>query len=185
MIISSWNVNSVRARIENIINYLKKFSPDIVMIQEIKTEDQNFPYADFKKIKYESHVFGQKSYNGVAILSKKKIQNVKTGLTNDKLKQSRIISGEISFKKKNIDGLLKCTNLSSISLYGYKEIRDLNPLSKCINLTNLEMSNPSRWDKDNSYQIEVLPKGISEIPNLTSLNISFSYALENADGLVN
>ena len=102
MIISSWNVNSVRARIKNIIYYLKKFSPDIVMIQEIKTEDQNFPYDDFKKIKYESHVFGQKSYNGVAILSKETIQNIKTDLTNDKLKQSRIISGEISFKKKNI-----------------------------------------------------------------------------------
>jgi len=50
MIISSWNVNSVRARIENITDYLKKFSPDIIMMQEIKTEDQNFPYDDFKKL---------------------------------------------------------------------------------------------------------------------------------------
>ncbi len=59
MIISSWNVNSVRARIENITDYLKKFSPDIIMMQEIKTEDQNFPYDDFKKLKYDCHVFGQ------------------------------------------------------------------------------------------------------------------------------
>ena len=68
MIISSWNVNSVRARIENIKDYLKKYSPDILLMQEIKTEDQNFPYEEFKKLSYECHVFGQKSYNGVAIV---------------------------------------------------------------------------------------------------------------------
>jgi len=102
MIISSWNVNSVRARIENIKEYLKKFSPDIVMIQEIKTEDINFPYDEFKTLEYESHVFGQKSYNGVAILSKNKLQNIRTDLIKDKLKQSRIISAEIKYNKKNI-----------------------------------------------------------------------------------
>ena len=59
MIISSWNVNSVRARIENITDYLKKYSPNIVMMQEIKTENENFPYDDFNKLNYQSHVFGQ------------------------------------------------------------------------------------------------------------------------------
>ena len=47
MIISSWNVNSVRARIENIKEYLKKYSPDVLMMQEIKTENINFPYDEF------------------------------------------------------------------------------------------------------------------------------------------
>ena len=64
MIISSWNVNSVRARIENIKSYLLKYKPDVLMMQEIKTEDVNFPYDDFASMDYESHVFGQKSYNG-------------------------------------------------------------------------------------------------------------------------
>jgi len=73
MFISSWNVNSVRARIENIKSYLLKYKPDIVMMQEIKTEDLNFPYDDFSSMDYESHVFGQKSYNGVAIISKGKL----------------------------------------------------------------------------------------------------------------
>ena len=100
MIISSWNVNSVRARIENIKEYLKKFSPDIVIMQEIKTEDINFPYDEFKTLEYESNVFGQKSYNGVAIISKNKLQNIRTDLIEDKLKQSRIISAEIIHKKK-------------------------------------------------------------------------------------
>jgi len=102
MIISSWNVNSVRARIENINYYLKKFSPDVLMMQEIKTEDQNFPYDNFSSLDYESHVFGQKSYNGVAIISKSKLENVRIDLIKDKLKQSRIISAEIKYNKKNI-----------------------------------------------------------------------------------
>ena len=54
MIISSWNVNSVRARIENIKSYLLKYKPDVVMMQEIKTEDINFPYDDFSALNYES-----------------------------------------------------------------------------------------------------------------------------------
>ena len=100
MIISSWNVNSVRARIENIKSYILKYKPNIVMMQEIKTEDVNFPYDDFSAINYESHVFGQKGYNGVAIVSKDKLKNIKTDLIKDKLKQSRIISAELEYKKK-------------------------------------------------------------------------------------
>ena len=94
MKIISWNVNSVRARIENIKSYLLKYKPDVVMMQEIKTEDINFPYDDFASMDYESHVFGQKSYNGVAIISKEKLKNIKKDLIKDKLKQSRIISAE-------------------------------------------------------------------------------------------
>ena len=102
MLISSWNVNSVRARIENIKSYIKKYKPDILMMQEIKTEEINFPYDDFSSLDYESHVFGQKSYNGVAIISKSKLYNIKMDLIKDKLKQSRIISAEMKFKNKNI-----------------------------------------------------------------------------------
>ena len=102
MLISSWNVNSVRARIENIKSYLLKYKPDILMMQEIKTEDLNFPYDDFSAMDYESHVFGQKSYNGVAIISKHKLTNIKTDLIKDKLKQSRIISAELIYQKKII-----------------------------------------------------------------------------------
>ena len=46
------------------------------MMQEIKTEDINFPYDDFASMNYESHVFGQKSYNGVAVISKDKLKNI-------------------------------------------------------------------------------------------------------------
>ncbi len=102
MIISSWNVNSVRARIENIKEYLKKFSPQILMMQEIKTPNETYPYEDLKSIKYENYVFGQKSYNGVAIISKQKLNNIENDILKDKNKQSRIISAEIKHKKKTI-----------------------------------------------------------------------------------
>ena len=102
MKISSWNVNSVRARLNNIINYLKSSNPDILLIQEIKTEEKNFPFNDFKNIGYEANVFGQKSYNGVAFLSKIKISGIDCNFIKDKNNQSRIITGFIKNKKKLI-----------------------------------------------------------------------------------
>ena len=102
MKIISWNVNSVRARIQNILSYIKDTSPDILFLQEIKTQNENFPTETFKKNGYESFVFGQKSYNGVAFLSKSKIENINYDFIKDKLKQSRIITGEIHISKKKI-----------------------------------------------------------------------------------
>ena len=103
MKIISWNVNSVRARISNILDYINMSKPDVLLLQEIKTQDENFPYEDFKNIGYESHVFGQKSYNGVAIISKINVKNIKKNFINDDLNQSRIITGEIQLKKKSIN----------------------------------------------------------------------------------
>ena len=103
MKIISWNVNSVRARITNILEYIKDTLPDILFLQEIKTQEENFPYEAFKNVGYVSHVFGQKSYNGVAIISKVKIENLKKDFIKDDLNQARIISGEILLKKKKIN----------------------------------------------------------------------------------
>ena len=144
MIITSWNVNSVRARIENIKDYLKKFSPDIVMMQEIKTQDETFPYDEFASLDYESHVFGQKSYNGVAIVSKDKLENIRTDLIKDKLKQSRIISAEVKHKKKVIQIINIYTpngNPVDTEKYSYKKdwldalIKQLKTLSKKMGIS--------------------------------------------------
>ena len=143
MIISSWNVNSVRARIENIKSYLLKYKPDIVMMQEIKTEDVNFPYDDFSAMDYESHVFGQKSYNGVAIISKGKLKNIRTDLIKDKLKQSRIISAELEYKKKNIQLINIYTpngNPVDTEKYEYKK-KWLDDLIKQIKILSKKNSN--------------------------------------------
>ena len=102
MKISSWNVNSVRARLNNIVTYLKSSNPDLLMIQEIKTEEKNFPYDDFRTHGYKSYVFGQKSYNGVAFISKVNIDKIDINFIKDVNKQSRIIVGTIKNKSKNI-----------------------------------------------------------------------------------
>jgi len=102
MKISSWNVNSVRARILNISSYIKSSNPDILLLQEIKTEEKNFPYADFKNLGYKSFVFGQKSYNGVAFISKIDIDKINLKFINDIKKQSRIIVADLKNKNKKI-----------------------------------------------------------------------------------
>jgi len=103
MKIASWNVNSIRARIDNIKKYLKSSSPDVLLLQEIKTEEKNYPYEDLKNLGYFSYVHGQKSYNGVSILSKKKLSQINTDLKGDKIKQSRLISGMTKIGKNNAE----------------------------------------------------------------------------------
>tara|TARA_A100001015_G_scaffold293556_1_gene370257 strand:- start:218 stop:994 length:777 start_codon:yes stop_codon:yes gene_type:complete len=102
MKIISWNVNSVRARLDNIKNYIKESTPDILLLQEIKTQNENFPKSEFDALGYKSYVYGQKSYNGVAIISKQKLNNIKNDFIIDNLKQSRIITGEVTLNKKKI-----------------------------------------------------------------------------------
>ena len=94
MKIVTWNVNSIRARIDNIKKYLKSSSPDIALLQEIKTEENNYPYEELNNLGYISYVNGQKSYNGVSILSKKKLEEINKILPGDKIKQSRFISAK-------------------------------------------------------------------------------------------
>ena len=72
------------------------------MMQEIKTEEKNFPFKEFKNAGYNSYVLGQKSYNGVAILSKEITENIDLKFINDKLGQARIIVGDLKIKKKII-----------------------------------------------------------------------------------
>ena len=103
MKIVSWNVNSVRARINNIIDYIKQEKPEILLLQEIKTQEETFPFEEFKINGYKSYVNGQKSYNGVAIISKIEVKNISKDIIKDKLKQSRIIAGQIELKKKIIE----------------------------------------------------------------------------------
>ena len=107
MKIVSWNVNSVRARITNIIDYIKDSKPDLLMIQEIKTEEKTFPFSDFKDVGYESYVFGQKAYNGVAILAKIKTNKIEKDFFKDNKNQARTINCEI----KNKSDLIKLINV--------------------------------------------------------------------------
>ena len=81
MLIASWNVNSLRARMEHVTRWLQEQAPDVLLLQELKGTD--FPTAAFKELGYESASVTQKSYNGVAILSRAPIEVVSTTLSGD------------------------------------------------------------------------------------------------------
>ena len=76
--ILSYNINGIRAALrKNLLAWLKDYNPDIVCFQEIKANEDQFDKSKFTDLGYHSYVFGQKSYNGVAIISKKKLENKK------------------------------------------------------------------------------------------------------------
>jgi len=105
LLIATWNVNSIRTRLSQIISWINQVNPDILCLQETKVIDENFPLEPFEKLGYSVEVYGQKSYNGVAIISKIKAENVKKGFFGctkfDQnieifLDQKRLISADIN-----------------------------------------------------------------------------------------
>lgn len=94
--IASWNVNSVKARLPNLLEWLRNAQPDVALLQEIKTVDTNFPRMELEDFGYNIAVHGQKAYNGVAILSKRPIEDVHKGLPgNEDDPQARYIEAVI------------------------------------------------------------------------------------------
>ena len=79
MLIATWNVNSIRTRLTQVIDWIQEVNPDILCLQETKVMDDSFPVEPFEKLGYSVEVYGQKSYNGVAIISKIKAENVRKG----------------------------------------------------------------------------------------------------------
>ncbi len=92
MRIATWNVNSIKARLPNVLEWIAKTSPDVLCLQETKCQAHDFPALEFQSLGYQVEVIGQKSYNGVAILSKEKARDVMAGLPGDDLdEQARYI----------------------------------------------------------------------------------------------
>jgi exodeoxyribonuclease-3 len=83
MKIATWNVNSIKARLDNALAWLKEATPDIVCLQELKCEDHAFPAQAFEDLGYNVLTHGQKTYSGVAILSKLKPEDVRRGLPGE------------------------------------------------------------------------------------------------------
>jgi exodeoxyribonuclease-3 len=94
--IATWNVNSVRARLPNVLDWLRAESPDIVLLQEVKCQDDDFPALEIQSCGYSSVVCGQKSYNGVAILSRHPIGDIRRALPGDESDaQARYVEASI------------------------------------------------------------------------------------------
>jgi exodeoxyribonuclease-3 len=94
MRIVTWNVNSVRLRLPHLLDLLKQHEPDAVCLQELKCLDEQFPRAEIEDAGYSVETLGQKSFNGVAILSRGKLEDVRRGLPGeDADEQARYIEG--------------------------------------------------------------------------------------------
>jgi len=78
--IATWNVNSVNARLDTVLSWFEAVQPDVAALQEIKCVDEKFPAEAFERLGYNVAVHGQKSYNGVALLSKTPMEDVRRGL---------------------------------------------------------------------------------------------------------
>jgi exodeoxyribonuclease-3 len=97
MRIATWNVNSVNARLETVLKWFEAAQPDVACLQEIKCVDEKFPTEAFERLGYNVAVHGQKSYNGVALLSKRPMEDVRRGLPDPgEDEQSRYIEAVIS-----------------------------------------------------------------------------------------
>jgi exodeoxyribonuclease-3 len=97
MRIATWNINGVKARQGVLESWLRQHSPDIVALQEIKSVDEAFPRAEIEALGYNVETHGQKGFNGVALLSKLKFDEVHRGLPGDDAdEQARLIEGVFS-----------------------------------------------------------------------------------------
>ena len=97
MKIATWNVNSIKVRRNSVVRWLREAEPDVACLQEIKCAEDAFPHAAFEDLGYNLAVHGQKTYNGVAILSKFPMEDVTSGLPGDNSdEQARYLEAVIS-----------------------------------------------------------------------------------------
>ncbi|MHA1543902.1 MAG: exodeoxyribonuclease III [Alphaproteobacteria bacterium] len=175
MIIATFNVNSIKARLPRVIEWLKSRKPDVVCLQEIKCLDENFPRMEIEELGYNIETHGQKTYNGVAILTKFPIEDVTRGLPeNDEDDQARYIEcftggvrigclylpngnpvpGEkYDYKLRWMDYL----TAHAKTLLSYEEVAvlcgDYNVIQRAE-----DVYNPENWADDALYKIETREK---------------------------
>jgi exodeoxyribonuclease-3 len=94
MKIASWNVNSLRVRLPHVLDWLDTHRPDVLGLQELKMPTEAFPTAEIAELGYRSVAYGQKTYNGVALLSLQEPANVTTGLPGFPDEQRRVIAAD-------------------------------------------------------------------------------------------
>ena len=174
MRIATWNVNSINARLETVLTWFREASPDVACLQEIKCVDEKFPTEAFESLGYNVAVHGQKSYNGVAMLSKTPMEDVRRGLPDGEGDDhARYIEAVISGPRPvRVCGLyLPNGNPIATDKFSYKldwmrrlnnHARDLLALEEPLVLTGdynvipeeTDCDNPAAWLGDALFQPE-------------------------------
>ena len=178
MKIASWNVNSIKVRLPNLLRWLEEAQPDIVGLQELKCVDEAFPRAEIEALGYNVETHGQKTYNGVALLSKLPMEDVSRGLPHFEDEQSRYIEAVVSTEKGAVrvaslylpngnptgdDGqhekyVYKLNWMAALeahaqTLLGYEEAFVLSGDYNVIP-TPEDCYNPTSWEGDALYRLE-------------------------------
>ena len=193
MRIATWNVNSVNARLETVLAWLGEHQPDVACFQEIKCVGEKFPREPFESLGYNVETHGQKSYNGVALLSKLPISDVRKGLPGDPSdEQARYIEAVIEGPRPVRVGGLYLPNGNPIGTekFAYKlgwfdrlnaHARDLLALEEAFVLcgdynvipTPDDARDPSAWVDDALFQ----PESRAAFRALCNLGLSDSHEL--------
>ena len=174
MRIATWNVNSINARLETVLTWFREASPDVACLQEIKCVDEKFPAEAFESLGYNVAVHGQKTYNGVAMLSKTPLEDVRRGLPDGEGDDhARYIEAVVSGPRPVRVGGLYLPNGNPIGTdkFSYKlnwmrrltnHARDLLELEEPLVLTGdynvipeeTDCDNPAGWLGDALFQPE-------------------------------
>jgi exodeoxyribonuclease-3 len=96
---ATWNVNSLNVRLQHVLDWLQSNQPDVLCLQETKQEDHKFPYADLQTIGYQAIHIGQKTYNGVAIISRHAMTDIQHNIPQFADDQQRVIAATIAGKR--------------------------------------------------------------------------------------
>lgn len=96
MRLATWNVNSLKVRLPHLLEWLAANPVDVVCLQETKSEDKNFPQAELEAASYRTVFSGQKTYNGVAILSRATVGDVQCGIPDFEDEQKRVLAATVS-----------------------------------------------------------------------------------------
>ncbi len=139
MLIATWNVNSIRTRKSQVEEFLNEIKPDLLCLQETKVQDSDFPNEYFEKLEYHLSYFGQKSYNGVALISKSPLEDIRFGMSGELANHA--IAKELDQQKRVISTLINgiryinvyVPNGSSIGSEKYKyKLKWLNCLKEYL-----------------------------------------------------
>jgi exodeoxyribonuclease-3 len=196
MRIATWNVNSVNARLETVLRWFEEAKPDVACLQEIKCIDEKFPAEAFERLGYNLAVHGQKAYNGVALLSKTPMEDVRRGLPDPGgEEQSRYLEAVISGPRPVRVASIYLPNGNPIATekFAYKlawmdrlkrHARDLMTLEEPLVLTGdfnvipepRDAEFPKNWEGDALFQ----PESRAAWRGLKNLGLTDAYL--QADG---
>ena len=194
MKLATWNVNSLNVRLPHVLDWLRDNPIDVLCLQETKQEDSKFPYAELAAAGYKAIHAGQKTYNGVAILSRYEMTDIERGIFNFEDEQQRVISATINGIRIVCVYIVNGQAVDS-DKYVYK-MRWLNALTiwleqelkKYPNLVLLGDYNIAPDDRDCHDpaawlgQILVSPREREAFEKLTALGLHDSFRLFNTEG---